>query len=791
MKQHRKSLGAIGLAVAVMASPPAPAQVSFSDVSAAARVDWRGESYGASWGDLNGDGYLDIFASNHRQRPSLYLNRGNGTFFDTGPQVRTWRDQQRADTHGGSFADVDGDGDEDLLVSTGTGNLSQYLINENQRLVNRTVERGLNIANVGGRLPVWLDYDRDDRLDFVMTQYGGIAKLFRQDAQGRFTETTSLAKLVCNRFHYAHLYDVNDDGRLEFLCAAEKKFPQKIYDTLPMPWQKLFDSASPNGRFPVVGQVADSIVADFDNDGRLDMFVLANVQLRPSSVVQGSATHFEAKLTGGDKGFRFVTTGTVTIDPQWNKTDEGTPQELTRIQIGAGARSPRATPFTLDPADPTVVGMPPLPATKSDLPVIQIGYEPAAKRWTFVHRTTLNGQVIQGINSEAYVLVDTESAVSSLVSTGLWPSDKPQKPLLLMNYSGGYSDQTAAAGLDAPVQCASVTAGDFDNDTDVDLYLACRTGASNIPNILYLNQGNGTFVPAPGAAGAAGPVGIAVASGAGTADTAISGDYDADGFLDLFVTNGFNLRPLETGGSNKLFRNSGNGKSWVQLDLVAKATVRDAVGARVHATAAGKTQLRVQDGGYHRWSQEPRRLHFGLGGAATVDLRVEWPSGTVQTFNDVAADRIYRITEGAGIARVALGDAPPYQCGQPSFDGARDAALFIWQDCPTGEWRMKVTSAGATINYQGTVTSTAAFVSVKNVGLEGDDVVNSTSDPRRISFSFVSKGTGSDGVNFLAKEGASACLSVTAPTGARVLYGPFRAPISEPINLDTRAPCTP
>jgi hypothetical protein len=170
---------------------------------------------------------------------------------------------------------------------------------------------------------------------------------------------------------------------------------------------------------------------------------------------------------------------------------------------------------------------------------------------------------------------------------------------------------------------------------------------------------------------------------------------------------------------------------------------------------------------------------------------VEWPGGAVQTFNDVQADRLYRITEGVGIARVALGSAPPYQCGQPSFDGSRDAAVFIWQDCPTGEWRMKVTSAGTTINYKGTVTSTAAYTSVKKVGLESNDVVDATTDPKTIVFSFVSTGSGSDGVNFLAKEGAGVCLSVTAPTGAKVLYGPFRSPVTEPIDLNTRRPCTP
>lgn len=774
--------------LAVLSGGTAVAQIAFTDVSAAAGVDYRGESYGASWGDLNGDGYLDLFASNHRVRPSLFLNKGNGTFFDIGPQVLTWRNRQYADTHGASWADYDNDGDMDLVVSTGTGNLSQFLRNEDQRLVDRTVEFGLNIRNVGGRLPVWLDFNGDKLSDFVMTQYGGIAKLFQQQPGGTFTEVTGTAKLVCNRFHYAHLIDVTNDGRLDLLCPAETKFPQKIYDTGTMPWTKLFDSTSPNGLFPIVSQVADSVVADFDNNGRPDVFILSGTQLRPTSVAQSSSTHLEAQVTGGTKGWKMVTTGNVRVALDLNRSDEKGDLDLTRIRIGASGRNPVGEPFTLDPNDPSVVGMPAPPTEQWQLPQVLIGFEPAANRWTVTVQTKLT-PTSRNVFSEAYFQVDSTAAITNVVTTGTWPSDRPSRSTLLMNYSGGWANQTAAAGLDELMQCVSVTPGDFDNDGDVDLYLACRTGASNTPNLLFVNQGNGTFVKLANAGGAAGPVGIAVESGAGVADSVVSGDYDVDGFLDLFVTNGFNLRPLGFGGPNKLLRNKGNGNNWVQIDLVGRNSDRDAVGARVYATAAGKTQLRVQDGAYHRWSQDSRRAHFGLAAAGLVDLRVEWPSGSVNTFNGVAANALYRVVENGAISRVDLGNAPAYQCGPPAITN-KDVGVFIWRDCPSGEWRLRTISAGTQITYKGKFTSASDYTKVTPIALEsGDDWVNSTADPKQIFYSFLTKWANQDGVNFVPADGASACMQIDAPADAKVYYGPFRVLMGEPFNLDTREPC--
>jgi hypothetical protein len=644
-KHSNRHLRWLAAAVLMGACSLAGAQTAFTDLTSAAGVAHSSETYGASWGELNGDGFPDLFVSNHRTAKNLFRSTGNKTFTDIAGTINNFANRPNADTHGASWADFDNNGTQDLLVSVGTGNPSEWYVNTNGKLAFKTSGSGFDISNLGGRTPIWLDYDNDHRLDMLLAQYGGVAKLFHQNTGGTFTESSAAAHLLCLRFHYAQLIDVNGDGRLDVLCPDEATFPQKIYDTSTYPWTKLFDASNPAAFFPVVKSVVDSAIADFDNDGHMDFFILSNVQNRPSSVVQ-EGNKIEALLAGGSKGFKFVSTGAVTFTVDWNKAQEGTGTDITKIQIGSSATHPTSTTFTLDPSNSSVQGMPPAPTSTSQLPLMQIWYDTTAHRWTLAIVTKLN-TTDKSIFSQGYIQVSATAPVTGLQSTGLWPTDKAGRPTLLMNRNGTFKDETVAWKLDAPVQCGSVTAGDFDNDMWVDLYLACRTGASNIANILYHNNGNGTFTAIPNAGGAAGPIGLAIADGAGTADSAVTADYDRDGFLDLFVTNGFNLQPRYIGGPDNLFHNNGNSNHWIELDLVGVNSDRDATGARVSAAAPGVTQFRVQDGRYHRWSQDSKRIHFGLAGNTGVSLTVDWPSGLEQTFQNVAADHVYTITEGA------------------------------------------------------------------------------------------------------------------------------------------------
>jgi hypothetical protein len=122
--------------------------------------------------------------------------------------------------------------------------------------------------------------------------------------------------------------------------------------------------------------------------------------------------------------------------------------------------------------------------------------------------------------------------------------------------AGSFSDQTAAAGIVAshfPAYAATTTyaaggtVGDFDNDGYPDIFVLTGGGG---PDQLLMNQGDGTFVDEAAAWG----VGV---SHRGTG--AVAGDVDGNGFLDLFVTSFGPARASQT-GFHKLYLNQGNGR---------------------------------------------------------------------------------------------------------------------------------------------------------------------------------------------------------------------------------------
>jgi hypothetical protein len=767
--------------------------MQFQEVTGQLGPFGSGESWGASWGDINEDGWPDLFLSNHRLRAALYRNEGAAGFRDVTLEVDrsgTWILTPWNDQHGGTFGDYDNNGTEDLFIATGSQFDEQLFENVGGSLVDRTAWAAINGIGVGdGRHALWVDINNDGLLDLISVNFSdnllwerarsGDTGFVRSNKDYGFNRRCLYGNLT------AQLLDVVGDSRLELLCVNDSSFTSGLFDIAAQPFTDL------KALIPISNLVNDVALGDFDGDLRNDLFVLQGV-LRPNQALQVAANKVEARLGIGsetpEKGFKFKSDGGV-LTLEVHTIHFG----AAHFFIGADGWHPnklQKVVLTLDPADPATWGqMPhdPLKTTRG----IYVGYDPATGDWEF-------RMAVDDISRQAYFAIASSMPVSDVRNSGLTGADLPRTPRLLRNTgSDGFVDMTPASGLNVPLFCSSTVAADFDNDMDLDIYLVCRGGAENLPNRLFMNQGDGTFVEVI-QHGAEGPIGFNIQDGAGTGDSAAVADFDIDGKLDLAVTNGLNMYPVDYGGPNQLFRNrASNDNRWLLLDLVGTQSNRDGVGAKVVATSGGRSQLREQNGGTHRWSQNHQRLHFGLGSNELFDLRIEWPSGHVDEYLDLTANGLYEAVEASGIALVEVdppqGSAAPSggdECGAPVYDVALDPAVFVWRNCDTSEWHMRVVGGGqsATTQYRGRVSSDQPFASYGVISLEGLDKAE-LSNSNAIDFDLYISYSGEDGFNFRMQPGARTCLGLDAPSPARVYLGARRVPVDTPFDLDTLGSC--
>ncbi len=188
---------------------------------------------------------------------------------------------------------------------------------------------------------------------------------------------------------------------------------------------------------------------------------------------------------------------------------------------------------------------------------------------------------------------------------------------------------------------------DYDLDGWLDLFLANGHLDPEIERIqprvtyaqpaqLFHNRGRGRFVEVTGAP-------VEDLAEPRVLRGAAWGDLDRDGDPDVVVT--------ANGGPAVVFENraASEGTShghWLRVDLRGTRSERDGIGARVEVTAGGETQQWLVRTGGSYLSQSQVDPLFGLGAAEKAGrVVVRWPSGTEQTFEDVAADRVLEVTE--------------------------------------------------------------------------------------------------------------------------------------------------
>lgn len=214
---------------------------------------------------------------------------------------------------------------------------------------------------------------------------------------------------------------------------------------------------------------------------------------------------------------------------------------------------------------------------------------------------------------------------------------------------GFFEDATAVTGAGAgsyPYVTWGVVIADFDNDGDRDVFIACghvddnvelrdRSTSYRAKNILLMNTGGGRFINITERAGDGLQV---VKSSRGAA----AADFDNDGLVDLVVVNSRDLPTL-------LRNQTRTNNRWIQLLLEGRKSNRSAIGAKVKVVAGDLVQIAEVLSGRGYQSDWGRRLHFGLGPRDSVDLiEVTWPSGTVERWRNLRANRIVKLVEGEG-----------------------------------------------------------------------------------------------------------------------------------------------
>jgi len=251
---------------------------------------------------------------------------------------------------------------------------------------------------------------------------------------------------------------------------------------------------------------------------------------------------------------------------------------------------------------------------------------------------------------------------------------------------GTMSGTAFSQGGEATVSM-SVDFADYNNDGRLDLFVSDDTYCS-----LYENLGNGIFSDK----GVASNISMAAAQFVGWSSSFI--DYDNDGDVDIFKTNGA-LKHLY-GQEDQMFHNEGGGKfrdislelgkyfseehvgrgacmgdydndgdfdifivnlnspcvflrnnkgnqnNWLILKLTGSTSNRDGIGARVKVTSGGKTQTAQKKSTTGYLSQNDPRMHFGLAKNEIADrIEIIWPSGKLQTLENIKVNQILEIKE--------------------------------------------------------------------------------------------------------------------------------------------------
>ncbi|NIR47685.1 T9SS type A sorting domain-containing protein [candidate division KSB1 bacterium] len=399
-----------------------------------------------------------------------------------------------------------------------------------------------NIVEGGGIFgAIFGDYDNDGYLDVLFEDLPSPSRLYRNNRDKTFTQTNNEANLFVRRLAQGSAWaDFNRDGRLDLFVNNDRGENQLFKNVGNGGFQDISKSAG----VEIQGNSYGMAWGDYNNDGLPDIFVA------PCSFVASQSVKHLFR-NDGDETFTDVS--------------------------------------------------------------VQAGVSDSLASWGTV-----------------WLDYDNDGDLDIYIANTENQSRRGYNRLYRNEGDGTFSNVSAEAGVrgEPDENSYGISTADFDSDGWLDIYVANQ----NKPHRLYRNNGDGSFTDVSVSAGVTGPFHYAVAVA----------DVNNDGWVDIYTAG-------EPG--NQLWVNDGGNNHWLQVETRGVNSNHYGVSARVELYASDLRQIREVKAGDGFCSQNLNlAAHFGLDNETNVDsLIVRWPSGVVDRLENLDVDRKLTVVEGIGI----------------------------------------------------------------------------------------------------------------------------------------------
>ncbi|MFO7525044.1 MAG: FG-GAP-like repeat-containing protein [Ignavibacteriaceae bacterium] len=505
------------------------------------------------------------------------------------------------------------------------------------------VTEGAHVNDGGDSRAVnWVDYDNDGWLDLFVTNgpSGGQNNfLYRNNGDGSFTKETGIAITSDNRSSDGSSWgDFDNDGHTDLFVANWYNQDNLLYKNNGDGTFTLLSASVPAAD---QGYSETGTWGDYNNDGFLDLYVCNS---------EGTRRNFLYK-NNGDGSFTKITNGAPVTDAFYSRNADWIDinnDGLVDLFV-VNENNQNQNLYRNDGEDTF---------SQFQIPsLLNFGGNSASSNW-------------EDVNNDGHFDLFIANYQNQ------------QNQLLINNGDETFTDVNNDPVVNDAGNSFGSCLGDVDNDGDLDLFVTNAFSGTKKINFFYLNNGDGTFTKDT----------TTFAADSGWSYGCAFGDYDKDGYLDLFIAKCFGANE-----NNALYKNSGGTNNWLLMNLEGIISNRSAIGAIVKLKAdISGTQLwqtrRVA--GQNGYCGQNLQIHFGLGDAAVIDsMIINWPSGIKQVYTDLDVNEIINVVEDTTLLTSVYDEVKSpagYELHQNYPNPFNPATVISWQSPFSSQHTLKV-----------------------------------------------------------------------------------------------------